>query len=462
MKQLFLVAVMVCMYPISLHAGDDKVNVLGYYAVTNSLDGQPMIDMVNVLRFYPVFAMRDSVDKVNVTIYYGGNIFERDANRMDDGKYWQALLPIFHLGEAIQRFEVEVHFELDNSYRTQLKKTQLMINSLDESLEKEIQNELKQQIRSTDAQLETLGIAYPHLRVMRKSLQRSEGAYKITRDSIFQRILRIPRERRLVEDYIRDSLKIQSGSIADTKSYLEALAEISKTQTIDTERVDKLIRGYLDLGTKYITNYKNFEPRIQERTILEARIDSIRDRLKKEIEAGLTDTSYSGISIRKSDVKIDNNFDGARILYRNYKQALRHLMALDPAERLGIFRVRYIPFPITRTPDQQTVSLRGPFGNQFTVFEVGLAFGDAIVSGDDFVVPEFSWQRLGVAFAITEKLFSDSAQVIALALTYDFNSYGSIGIGGNFAQHETNPYVSFGINKKAFEAVLSGLSKLFK
>ena len=35
-------------------------------------------------------------------------------------------------------------------------------------------------------------------------------------------------------------------------------------------------------------------------------------------------------------------------------------------------------------------------------------------------------------------------------------------VGGNFAQHETHPYVSFGINKKAFEAVLGDLAKLFK
>ena len=74
----------------------------------------------------------------------------------------------------------------------------------------------------------------------------------------------------------------------------------------------------------------------------------------------------------------------------------------------------------------------------------------------------FSFRRLGVVFAITEKMFNKDAQIIGLALTYDFNSYGSIGVGGNFAQSEANPYFSLGINKKAFEAVLGGLPGLFK
>ena len=95
------------------------------------------------------------------------------------------------------------------------------------------------------------------------------------------------------------------------------------------------------------------------------------------------------------------------------------------------------------------------------VFEIGLAFGDDIVPSDKHVNPVLSWSRLGVAFAITEKLFNDDAQIIALALTYDFNSYGSLGFGANLAQGQAYPYVSFGINKKAFEEVVKGLASLF-
>ncbi len=97
-----------------------------------------------------------------------------------------------------------------------------------------------------------------------------------------------------------------------------------------------------------------------------------------------------------------------------------------------------------------------------TVFEASLALGDVIVPGDDFVVPEFSLQRLGIAFAITEQLFSDSTPIIGLALTYDFNSYGSIGIGGNFAGKAAHGYGSWGISKKVFEAVIKGIASIFK
>jgi hypothetical protein len=77
-------------------------------------------------------------------------------------------------------------------------------------------------------------------------------------------------------------------------------------------------------------------------------------------------------------------------------------------------------------------------------------------------VPEFSLRRLGVAFVITNQLFSKDAVVRALALTYDFNSYGSIGIGANFPGERVELYVSFGINKKAFEDVIGELGKLFE
>jgi hypothetical protein len=191
--------------------------------------------------------------------------------------------------------------------------------------------------------------------------------------------------------------------------------------------------------------------------------DSLISVLERGIELGLLDTLYTGPSVRKSDLIIDADFSHASILYRNYKTSLRYMTALDPAERLGIFRIRYVPFPVFGSQTRPRMSLSRPMSTTSpTIFEVGLAFGDAVVPGDQFLVPEFSWRRLGIAFAISERLFSDSAEVIGLALTYDFNSYGSIGIGGNFARNEVHGYASLGINKKAFEAVTKGLAGLFK
>jgi len=419
MKKVLLLPALSALLSVSLHAGDDDVNVLGYYAVSNSLDGQPMIDMVNVLRFYPVFAMRDSVAQVSVTVYYGGNIFERDAQRMDDGRYWQVLLPIFRLGEAIQRIEVDVHFALDARFRSRYDDAKDYAD-LGKSQYRSEQDLKKERMKKATEEAAKIGIEYLSFRDLRKAMQKDENLYRQKRDSVLT---------------------------------------IKKRPSSDTSKVDRYVKDYLSAGESYISSYKDINAEIERGY---ARLDSIRDGIADDIEAGLSDTLYSGPSVRRSDLIIDSDFRSARILYRNYKKGLRHLVALDPAERLGIFRVRYVPFPITALPKKSKTSLRGPFGSDFTVFEVGLTFGDAIVTGDDFVTPQFAWNRLGVAFAITEKLFSDSAQVIALALTYDFNSYGSVGLGGNFAQGEANPYFSFGINKKAFEAVLSALAGIFK
>jgi hypothetical protein len=192
--------------------------------------------------------------------------------------------------------------------------------------------------------------------------------------------------------------------------------------------------------------------------------DTIKNELLKNLTGKFTDTTYSGQSVRPSDIIIDSTFQNARILYRNYKHNLRKMQALDPQERMGIFRVRYVPFPITATQLKNDGKLYlVPFSSDgaLTVFEIGLAFGDALIPSDDFISPQFSFQRLGVAMALTQKLFTKDADIKALALTYDFNSYGSIGLGGNFAHDIIRPYFSFGINKKAFEALLKGLVNLF-
>lgn len=147
-------------------------------------------------------------------------------------------------------------------------------------------------------------------------------------------------------------------------------------------------------------------------------------------------------------------------MYRNYKSTLRQLPALDPAEKLGIFRLRYVPFPIVGNKLYRPLT-----DKSITVFEIGLGFGNVAVSGDEFVKPTLSFDRLGVAFAISEKLFNSDAEIMALALTYDFNVYGSIGAGLNFGDIEGNTkpktYFSFGINKKAFELLVISLGKIF-
>ncbi|HLX11789.1 MAG TPA: hypothetical protein VKS81_03145, partial [Bacteroidota bacterium] len=199
---------------------------------------------------------------------------------------------------------------------------------------------------------------------------------------------------------------------------------------------------------------------IQNHVVLDHNMDSIKQLARDSILNDLRDTTYSGPSIRRSDIIIDDSLQTARILYRNYKEALRYHVALDPAERMGIFRVRYVPFPIVGRKDSTFRLLT--FASEEPVFEVGLNFGDYTIAGDEYVLPEFSLSRLGVAMAITPKLFGQDADIIGLAFTYEFNSYASIGLGGNFAQNEIHSYMSFGINKKAFDNLIKGLAKIFQ
>jgi hypothetical protein len=459
MKTTTLLLLLAIIPVVLIAQSTDEPNVLSYYAVGNSLDGQLMIDMPNVLRFFPVFAMHQQVDSVSVTVFYGGHICTRAADCLSGKRYWQVSLPSFTLGEAIQRLEVETRIDLREFVRTRfplvsearqgvlkaknsLKSKRGYLDSLLQGHDKILSDSMKPHfatfVKQSNAEFEKFGIKSVEADRLRMHLGKSSESYTAYRDSLAKTLsldeAALVVIDRLTLERLEGFLKYMGDfrTYQDTKAYLVRSVEEAKSQ-----------EGRLD-------------------SLSAAVDDSIRILIAKEIGADLSDTLYSGPGIRKSDIIVDPDLSNAHLLYRNYKTSLRYMPALDPAERMGIFRARYVPFPIVGTQSSPRMNLKKPMSTSSpTVFEIGLAFGDAIVPGDEFVVPEFSWRRLGIAFAVTERLFSDSADVIGLALTYDFNSYGSIGIGGNFARNEVHGYASLGINKKAFEAVIGGISKLF-
>ncbi|MGD0036280.1 MAG: hypothetical protein ABSC53_03185 [Bacteroidota bacterium] len=448
MKLLIMIALLFVLIAQVCFPKNTQPNVLSYYAVGNSLDGQPMVDMLNVLRFFPVYAMQEQIDSVRVTIYYGGKIFSRYADPLEGNAYWEVMLPEFKLGEAIQRLEVETQFRLTGAIKNRLQ----LIKSIEDTVQADIQR-------------------------INDDLKLNEDEFK-ERKKVFSKAIEDVNNKfkNLGISKSEDVDKLRRTFEGGIESYLHTRDSTLKVYNIPPDdttliRIELLTRERSENLRQYLMGYEAFREDSKEKKKLIAvknlhvivLQDSLINELAKEVEVGLLDTTYSGISVRKSDLTIDSDFVHAHILYRNYKSALRHLLTLDAAERMGIFRVRYVPFPIVGTTNRPRPTLMRPLNSSSpTVFEIGLAFGDAIVPGDDFVVPEFSWRRLGVAFAITEKLFNDDADIVGLALTYDFNSYGSIGIGGNFAHNETHGYASLGINKKAFEAAIKGLAGLFK
>ncbi|MBT5872543.1 MAG: hypothetical protein HOH43_03910 [Candidatus Latescibacteria bacterium] len=396
----------------ALNAQAADMNVLSYYAVGNSLDGQPVIDRVNVLRFFPVFAMKDRVTEVEVTVYVGGRIYTRRADKLEEARYWEVLLPTFELGQAIQRLEVEMRFELKAIDQERAD----AIRQAEETKKDKVHKDFARLIK-------TINYAF-------------EQKYALTSSQT-------DRLRRAWED----------GPKEYDLKFDELLPPSARNDASEKATLDSLV-------TLRSTALRDYSPALTQ-------IDSLRTdfelRLYTDLSRSLSDTLYAGPGVRPSDLVVNYENGSARILYRNYKTALRQMPALDPAEQRGIFRVRYVPFPIAGRKSRSDLTLVNPFDpSSPAVFEIGLAFGNQIVPGDDFVLPGFSFRRFGIAIGITEKLFASDAEIIALALTYDFNSYGSLGAGANFAQDEVHGYGSLGVNKKAFEALLSGLVSIFQ
>lgn len=519
-------------------ANDADINVLSYYAVGNSLDGQPLIDKINVLRFYPVYAMRDmngigETDTVRITIYYGANIATRNAEKIDFGRYWQILLPKFQLGESIQRIDVETHFKLQQSLLIrlylELRKSTESILEFSKTINGYISDVKAKKVETNkwytndsikiDTNLEKWKkcINDPSLIITAPNLTyRSGFTQEVFNSDDIQKSIKKYYESQIniIIDNIKESFRSKdtlaldalNKFLSEQKKNLQN--EISNSfsctsnQTLITKMLDgemrKLEKSYSDMNTNMAADFDQFKKNSEKSidvvkaksTEIFKNLNDSRDRLlngflsisctsdtlarisqqfialrdtlliqiERAIMANLSDTNNTGPSVRRSDIVLDTNMKYCRILYRNYKTSLRQLVTLDPAERIGIFRARYIPFAVTGESFHRPLKDRAQ-----AIFEIGLAFGDQIVSGDDFTLPEFSARRLGVAFAISNKFFSDEADIMALALTYDFNSFGSIGIGANFPPNKkiTEGYFSFGINRRAFEALLVQMQKIF-
>lgn len=487
MKNVIIPIALILLLPVVGVGENNDVNVLNYYAVTNSIDGQPLIDRINVMRFLPVFAMREYVDSVHITIFFGSKIYSRSAVSIEGGRYWEVMLPQFRLGEAIQRIEVEVQFSLPVSYQN---KIDLVKRKYDHALE-----ELRKERESAEAIKKQLPVLEQSIKSLSESLlQTGDKDTAKTRYATQMKESNDAFKDLGITSNEADGLRIPFAE-ADSAGYFQKRADLLERKNISSPDTVNMIHLLIEVRTKLVQEYQKKyielateEQRLKKtlrrnrslsdslaRTVLQSedRITSLQSRylsereiltreIEKEIEVGLTDTMYVGPAVKKSDLVIDANFKKARILYRNYKTALRKMLALDPAERVGIFRVRYIPFAIVGIKESP-MSLRGQFSQTpTTTFEVGLSFGDAITPGDEFVPTEFSLRRLGVAFAVTQKLFKDDADIMAIAVTYDFNSYASIGYGANFAHSVVRGYASLGINKKAFEQVVAALGKLFE
>jgi len=535
-----------CFAFLNYKAQSLEENYINYYAVNNSIDGQIMIDRMNILRFFPVFTFYRDVTGVETTIYYGTKIIKSTGVSVDNNKYWNSILPEFKLGESIQKIEIEMTMKLpDTVFLNYKKSVEKIANEVTKKLKKEINCEIEKVFNSMDTLYNALNETksyvgkyfdenkyYEQKRIDdEKNLQNvnldltsqnlkigleSVASQKTKHDEIVKNLKFVIKDQR---DSFSNAIKKDTCKKSLTYSFINLSSDTSKINDLidslkniyisyDIEKLERQIKNLdsicirLDLsGIDSIKSaYKKLEKRMGTYTIDEDRLtttikkdmdsvvaqmnafnrtisnlsqnilvgldkrEEITTRIHNEITDNLKDTTFIGQSVRPSDIYVNNKLSEVKILYRNYKYNLRRMQALDPQETMGIFRARYIPFPITSIKENANSLELIPFQgeNSQTVFEIGLAFGDAVIPSDDFVAPKLSFDRLGLAIGLSQKLFEEDADIKALAFTYDFNTYSSIGIGGNFAHHIIKPYFSIGINKKAFEALLKGIVGIFK
>ncbi|MBI2419761.1 MAG: hypothetical protein HYV28_18005 [Ignavibacteriales bacterium] len=476
----------------ALLAQSEQSNILTYYAVDNSIDGQIMIEKINYLRFVPVFAIREKVQKVTVSIYSGSLYYTREALPSTDSTYWQSILPQFSLGDVIQRVEVEVKFALDdNSIFLKEKLHQAIEDSKEElntksaeynSKLEDISKTLSKSKSQADALSRTLCNQSRDITLLTnpdlgKNIQQGFEDLQETHAKLKKYI---DNRRSDSTYYLTDLYCPGFPSLIEKIETLNAKVESIKpiynafnaTYTKVNETVLKYIND-LDIITKSndalvticrekISGLKTFTKNFIDSVIVKSIFirDSIQSNVYSKIAGNLVDKDLTGQSVQKSDVVVDLTANTARILYRNYKSANRKMPAIDPKEKFGIFRGRFIPLPVTCTDGKGKMQLLD--NKKHLVFEFGVAFGDMTVPGDEFVPAEFSINRFSMVLGLTEMLFDENAPVIAAALSYDVNSYVSVGGGVNLARKTGKPYLSMGINKRAFEALMKSALGAFK
>lgn len=483
---------------------NDKINVLSYYAVSNAIDGQPLIERRNVLRFYPVFALHDSVEFVKVTVYYGNEVSSESAMKFMNGRYWESKLPEFDIGDAIQRYEVEVGIKYNINFKKSLRNYQLEIERQNAQHKKKINNlssDLDTSIKQLGSTQQMIARAYERAAELTETLDSLNLVFQNAQTSNASCCSSLKTNINLLKERTRSLIDILTPVVAqrDTsssqnlialKSVLDSISAVQVPVLIDTTccklipnvpasdaiilRLNSISSGMLELFRTFeevnfylnslnqmsqsITQLLDAEHGkvIQLITSNEYMIDSLKSNLVKL----LADKDYAGEGIQKADIIFYDDYERAKLLYRNYRINNRAQVALDPAEKLSIFRIRYVPFPVV------DMELGGPSRSGFpVVFEIGVNFGNEVIATNEYMKPELSLKRLGISTAITPKLFAEDAQILALLVTYEFNAYASIGAGYNFgtrAEKGSQTYFSFGINQKAFQRLVSGIANIFQ
>lgn len=482
-------------------------NIINYFASNNQIVGVPMVDLDNLFRFYPDLSFQQAISGVEVYYFVLNGVYKHHLIKREDGRYWEATIRDFSLGEAIQRVEVIVDCDVD-MMNTTLRKFGIETNMADKEDKSHYYLMLR---RGDDKNLYKLKY-YSNLRnsilqkitteilsiktSSQKDLNTIYGSFEKTKDDLSE-IKKIKENFYLAQTNLHNiclEAVTQITRLSQTEKFspadfilFEQVKETVKRDSISIQKIannfDSKIQASINKLEKNDTTFSQIEEQIDallrkfrgsEIIIPDIPKDLFQDReseLLKSISGDASSRLYSAYVENRLSSMLDMRYKDAdttiiQFNYRNDKQSLQYLQADDPQEKLGIFRARLVPFAFYR----QTETSGAPPALSETefiwqrgkiIYEIGINFGYAIVKGDHFTPKFFDMNRLGIGIGITADTFSNDPSFLSVSLTYDINTYSTISFGSTLID-KPGFYVGVGINARAFKDLVKNSATLFK
>ncbi len=258
------------------------------------------------------------------------------------------------------------------------------------------------------------------------------------------------------EDVINTSIYIPDSTWSSVQAKLK---KISKSLSADSTALANIVHslkfyGYDDSKVKIIPdNVFDFSFVEKSREIASLPVYEPTDpQIAGLYNAYVENRNSSLLDIRYKK----NNKNIIEFAYRNDKRSLQYLQASDPVEKLGIFRVRLVPFAIYGKDKDDNVKWQ----NTSIIYEIALNFGSGVIKDDNFRPVLFDINRLGIGIGISANTFGSGSDFLSISLSYDINTYSTISFGAN-VKETPGFYMGVGINSRAFKDLVEASAHIF-
>lgn len=215
-----------------------KPNIINYFASSNRIVGVPMVDMDNSFRFYPDVSFQEAIFDVELYYFVQNDVYKSVLTRKDEGRYWEAILRDFQLGESIQRVEVIAECDRDEL-------DEILVHYGIPNDDDEVDNKIKYLLlrRGDDRTLSLLGNRLTITRNLERGLEDMGSNIQ----KLEETVLRMAKENFVSQDNNMIALNKIKSSIDTLQikddGVVEAIKKIEKVQ----KTVDSLLRTQNDL-----------------------------------------------------------------------------------------------------------------------------------------------------------------------------------------------------------------------